>query len=222
MESLLANGAPIPVENVWWRQRGPATAWLGEARTALHALFPANHPLCRQWDAIFERAKTYKIDGWGGPLPEPFADVHFEQALGVLQAALTVVKAGRMRTLLDGVRAETVSEVLDLADVLLGGKHVIAAAVLAGGALETHLRHLCMRSGLTWAGDGSIAKYDQAIAQARNAGTVTAYPATDSKLIGGWGGLRNEAAHDPTHFTRTVDEVRLMNEGIRQFIARVP
>jgi hypothetical protein len=35
-----------------------------------------------------------------------------------------------------------------------------------------------------------------------------------------WCGLRNEAAHDPGNFKRTKEEVKLMIEGIRQFIAR--
>jgi len=127
-----------------------------------------------------------------------------------------------MRTLIDGVRAETVSEVLDLADGLLSANHALAAAVLAGGALETHLLHLCVRNNLTWTGEPSIGKYDGAVAQARNEGTVTVYSATDSKVIGSWGGIRNDAAHHPTKFARGVDDVRRMVDGIREFMARVP
>jgi hypothetical protein len=205
----------------------PAMAWLAEAHTALQSVFPPGHALHASWAAIFERAKTYAIEGALPAMGEivlsqPYAKVHFSQAVGVIDAGASIVRAGHLRTLSDGVRAETVSELLDQADALLTANHIVAAAVLAGGALETHLCHLCQRNKLTWVGDGSIAKYDQAVAQARNAGTVEVYAATDTKLVGGWGGLRNDAAHDPTTFTRTVGEVRLMIEGIRQFIARVP
>ena len=56
----------------------------------------------------------------------------------------------------------------------------------------------------------------------RHAGTVEVYSATDSKLVQGWGGIRNDAAHEPTKFNRTAAEVRLMVHHIREFIARVP
>jgi hypothetical protein len=226
LQALSIRGQAIPSADApkdsAWRHRGEATAWLAEARTALHAVFPANHPIVREWEAIFERAKTYKLMANQLALSEPYANVHFDQAVSVVQAAWTILKDGRMQALIDGVRAETVSEVLDQADALLTANHALAAAVLAGGALETHLLHLCVRNSVTWPGDGSISKYDGAMAQARNTGTVTVYSATDSKLIGAWGKIRNDAAHDPTNFTRTVDEVRRMVEGIREFMARIP
>jgi len=197
------------------------TAWLGEVHSALRSTFPPGHPLLTDWMAIFERAKTY-FQPMVGLVSQPYAKDHIAQARGVVQAAAALIRAGRLTRVLDGVRAETVSEVLDQAEIVLAAKQTVAAAVLAGGALETHLLHLCRRSGFAWTGEGSIAKYDQAVAQARNAGTVEVYPTTDSKVIGGWGGLRNDAAHHPTNFTRTVDDVRRMIEGIREFIARVP
>jgi len=52
---------------------------------------------------------------------------------------------------------ETIEDVLCQAESLLA-RHdaVVAAAVLAGGALETHLRHLCERWAIDWLGKGSI------------------------------------------------------------------
>jgi hypothetical protein len=150
------------------------------------------------------------------------AEAHFAQAIGVVTAGLALIRAGRLHGIIEGVQAETVSEVLAQADSLVASGHALAATVLAGGALETHLLHLCTRNGLGWNGDGSIAKYDGAIAQARNNGVVRVYETIDTHLIGGWGSMRNTAAHDPTNYRRTVDEVRGMIDGIRQFIARVP
>jgi hypothetical protein len=109
---------------------------------------------------------------------------------------------------------------LDQATALLGSNYLAAAAVIAGGALEAHLQHLVAKNGLTIIGDGSISKYDGAIGKARNDGTVTVYEGIDSKLVNSWGGIRNDAAHDPASFNRTQEEVRRMIDGIREFIGK--
>jgi hypothetical protein len=215
LEKLEADGRAIHPASFMVRRPTEATAWLTEAETALRAVFPHNHSVLTSWRAIFERAKTYGRAAAG----VPFFNDNFDQAVGVVHAAVGVVRDGHLRGLLDGARAETVGEVLEQA-ALLVGSHAVAAAVLAGGALETHLLHLCVRNGLTWPGDGSIEKYEGAVAQARNAGTADVYKATDSKLVKAWGGIRNDAAHKPTEFTRSAEDVRRMVDGVREFIAR--
>lgn len=218
-ESLVHRGERLPFragaivigrapENA--RDPETASAWVTEVQAALEMTFPPGHVTRERWVATI------------GSTQRTFVDFMLKPALGIVQTALGLLKEGRLRSILDGARAETVGEVLDQADSLLRAGHVLAATVLAGGALETHLLHLCQRNGLTWVGDGSISKYDQAIAQARNAGTVEVYSATDTKLVTGWGGIRNDATHEPTKFSRSPAEVRLMVEGIRQFVARVP
>lgn len=142
-----------------------------------------------------------------------------EQTVAWLQDLHT---AGRLDSLFDTVRADTVGEVLDQALALVNAGHVVAAVVLTGGALETHLPHLCMRHNLTWSADGSIEKYNSAIAQARNAGTVEVYSANDAKLVTAWGGMRNDAAHKPSEFAGSKAEVQASITGVREFIARVP
>lgn len=183
--------------------------WLSEAGSALAAVFPAGH-YCRQnWDRLTPLMRPGLPHG--GSL---------EQMLGVLKAATQMLRDGRVGSILDAVRVETEDELLDQASGLLGARHLAAAAVIAGGALETHLRHLVARNALVIAGDGSISKYDAAIAKARNDGTASVYPPTDSKLVTGWGGIRNDAAHDPGAFNRSQDEIQRMIEGIREFISR--
>jgi hypothetical protein len=130
-----------------------------------------------------------------------------------------MLEKGQLSSIIGGIRAETEMELLDQAVALLASSHQVSAAMLAGGALETHLSGLCSAHELTPPGTGSISKYDAAIAQARNAGNVI-YNTTDSKNVTAWGGLRNEAAHEPTKFSRSAEEVRLMISGIRDFIAR--
>ncbi len=84
-----------------------------------------------------------------------------------------------------------------------------------------HLLHLCKKHHLSWSGDGSIFKYDGAIAQARSSGAQV-YSPTDSKLVIGWGGFRNDAAHSPGTFNRSQGEVQRMIQGVREFMARNP
>lgn len=199
--------------NAGARQENEASDWIAEAESALVSVFPAGHPCRSKWREAFEHVERSKyLLRNHEALPA---------VLGIFNAAIRILEADRLSSLLDGIRAETVSEVLDQAATLLP-THPVAAAVLAGGALETHLLHMCDRNGLTPQGDGSISKYDGAIAQARNAGTVTVYSVADTQAIKAWAATRNDAAHSPSTFNRPAAEVRTMIDGIRQFIARVP
>src|SRR5262249_26104420 len=120
----------------------------------------------------------------------------------------------------DGIRAETIAQCLDQADALARGGYVASAMVLTGGALETHLYNLCERFSLSWAGEGSISKYNQALGRARNQGTQNLVTASESNLIDSWGKDRNDAAHDPINFKKPKSAVQHAIEGIRQFLAR--
>jgi hypothetical protein len=136
---------------------------------------------------------------------------------GIFQAAYRLLKEGHTRKFVDGVRAETIVQCLDQAAALVGNGYVIAAMVLAGGALETHLHNLCSRFSLSWSGDGSISKYNQSLVKARNQGVQSLVTAGDSNLIEAWGEDRNTAAHEPTKFTKTSQEVRLSIEEFASF-----
>jgi hypothetical protein len=220
LKKLSERGTSLPIDqgnNEYYRDITAATEWLAEVETALHSVFPSGHPILASWQRYLERVR---VSSW--PDNQPHTSRNIDQAVGIVRAAGSVVNDGHLRSVLDGVRADTVFEVLDQATVLLREKYLVAAVVLAGGALETHLRHLCERNALTGSGDGSIGKYDGAIAQARNTGTVEVYKATDGKQVTAWGGMRNYAAHDPTKFKGTNDEVGLMIAGVRDFLARTP
>lgn len=190
------------------------SGWQTEVRSALASVFPAGHAIHHQWEAAF--ADVSKC-GAGWIAFDEVVDV----TTGVFNAAHGMLKDGTIDTLVASIRAETETELLDQADELAGAGHLAAAAVIAGGSLETHLRGLCERTGITWKGDGSISKYNDAIAAERNKGQEL-YSKTDGKSVTAWGGTRNDAAHNPGSFSRSADEVRLMIDGIRQFIARNP
>lgn len=212
-KDILVRAGGVSRDGDGWYREQQAASWIAEAESALAAVFPPSHAIRARWNGVLANVVAQKY-----VIPMAMA---FEPARGVLEAALRVLEGGKLQSLVDGIRAETAAGLLDQAAVLLP-KYPVAAAVIAGGALETHLLHLCVRNGLVPPGDGSISRYNDAIAQARNSGMVEVYSATEGKQVTAWGGIRNDAAHIPTTFSRTADEVRLMIDGVRQFIIRVP
>ena len=213
-KELLDRAAQVQRDQDGYYNEQQASAWLSEAESALAAVFPPGHPIMGQWRAIYKNLAAQKVF--------IVSSMALEPALGVFKAAFRILTDGRLQSLLDGIRAETVAELIEQADALHFAGHHVAAAVIAGGALETHLLHLCQRSGLVPKGEGSISKYDDAIAQARNQGTVTIYGAADSKLIKWCGNLRNDGAHTPAAFTHSGDIIKQMIVGIGDFVSRVP
>jgi hypothetical protein len=194
-------------------------AWatvFSEMHVALESVFPSSHAILRRWqDARLHGEK--KIRGHDTELPERWVA---DEIIGLFEAASNLVKEGHLRRLADGIRAETIAHCLNQADLLANGAYFASAMVLAGGALETHLANLCIRFSLSWTGDGTIAKYNQALGQARNQGTQSMVTASDSNLIEAWAKDRNAAAHTPATFAKPAEEVLLAIQGIRQFLAR--
>jgi hypothetical protein len=188
---------------------GKAQARATEAGSALEALFPPNHVCRRTWERLALKLNPEEERGGG-----------LEEMFGVITAATQQLRDNRIGSILDAVRVETGDDLLEQATELLRADYRAASAVIAGRALEVHLRHLAVKNGLNISGAGSISSYNDAISQARNAGTVTVYHVTDGKQITAWGGIRNEAAHDLGVFNRTKDEVQRMIDGIREFISR--
>ena len=214
LKDLLQDAQSLPVESrdgdkITWYEEQQAVRWLVSAGSAVNAITPIGHELRQWWKKQVPPGKAVLLH----------SAVTMTKAIAIIEAALDLLENGRFGSLMDSVRAETVSEVLDQADVLANQGHSAAATVLAGGALETHLLHLCNTNSLSWSGHGSISKYDGAIAQERNNGNEI-YSRADTNQVGAWGGHRNAAAHDPTNFNRSKDETTLMIEGIRQFVAR--
>ena len=165
-------------------QEGPARAWSTETETALQAVFPDGHAVRQAWSRVTQDPSARNI-----------ADV-VEELLGVFEEATTLVRDNRLSSLIDAIRIESESELLDQVLVLANADHRAAATVIAGGALETLLRHYLDRHAIPIAGEGSISKYNSAVGQARKA-NPNLYNANDGTLVEGWGGYRNEAAHVP-------------------------
>jgi hypothetical protein len=193
-----------------------AAAWMAKAESAVASVFPAGHSARFAFLAAKQRAEVIKLIDVG-------YCPHFESIVGAFETVRSMLNAGHVRGVAEAIQATTVDELLDQARILLGQGYVLALTIVAEGALNTHLLHLCQRSGLIWSGDGSISKYNGAIGAARNQGnTMPVYSANDGKPVEAWGGVRNEAAHAPAALNRTQQEVSLMIEGISLFLARIP
>ena len=56
--------------------------------------------------------------------------------IGVFKGAMNQIRDGRLGTLIETIRAESASELLEQAETLLANGYLAASAVIAGGALE--------------------------------------------------------------------------------------
>jgi hypothetical protein len=201
-----------------------AAKWMAQAESAINAAFPVGHSIRSRWDAI---VGSYDSDQYRSAAEHLTASGTVLAARGVFNAAHEMLRDGRLGTLFDGVRAETVVELLDQAEALLAKGWVAAATVIAGGALENHLRHLCTRSKCVPPGPGSINAYRDELAKQRTSNNEI-ISAADGDLVGAWGKMRNSAAHDPVQFVpsdpRAVaglrKDIELMVKGIRLLVAR--
>jgi len=200
--ALHAKGDAIPSEPDEWGtiyEPRATIAWVMEADAAIKAVFPAGHPTAMWWQSALTSQP-----------PTTMANTDRVNAFRALfDAAIAQLEGGRIGSLVEGVRADNARDLLGQAEVMVRDRvHLAAPTVIAGGALESTLRHLCTAHGLTWKGAGSISVYIQA-------------STTDEKHVLAWGGLRNDAAHDPEGYgkKRTAPEVERMIDGVRHFIA---
>lgn len=144
-----------------------------------------------------------------------------DSAEGILIALRADYTAGYLQTIQELIHADMFSDFLDRADYLLKEGHKDAAAVIAGSVLEEHLRKLCIKNNI--AITFTTAKGDQP----KKADTMNAdlardevvYKKIDQQAVTSWLALRNAAAHGK-YGEYTKEQIALMVQGIRNFIAR--
>lgn len=188
--------------------------WIADAGSAIAAAFPVGHEIRKRWES-FASLVDSRLD-----TKHPLEVQRWEGYRGTFASAHEQLREGRLGSFVDTIRAETEDELLEQAEFLQSEGLLAAATVIAAGALEVHLRQLCAKNNLVISGHGAIEKYNKAISGERNKGT-TLYEKSDASAITGWSQKRNEAAHKPDQFRATPEEVRLMIDGVRNFIARV-
>lgn len=148
---------------------------------------------------------------------------HLAMVAGVVNALYADVKAGYLQSLVELVHAEAFADFLDMAQHLLDAGYKDAAGVIAGSALEAHIRLLCARSGIApdlVKPDGSAVpkKADTMNTDLASAGV---YSKLDQKGVTAWLDLRNKAAHGKYGEYKS-EQVTLLVAGVRDFLVRVP
>jgi hypothetical protein len=144
---------------------------------------------------------------------------------GVLVALRRDYHQGQVMTFEEMVHASMFDGLLGQAQSLLEGDYRLAAAVIAGATLESHLRDLAGKLGL-----GTVdKKKNKTIPRTASAlnddlhAKANAYSTTEFRQVQVWIDLRNEAAHGKPEFQRrTEQDVTAMITGIREFMVRNP
>jgi len=136
--------------------------------------------------------------------------------LGVLRAAKDDIESGWVgrRDLL--VTANAFGGFLEQAEYLLEERYKDAAAVLAGGVLESTLRTMCERHGVEIGPREKIGTLNDKLAKKLK---PPAYSSMQHKQIITWAELRDNAAH--AHYDRySEQDVADMLKWLRAFAAR--
>ena len=137
---------------------------------------------------------------------------------GLLKSLKADYEKDYMTNISELIDAELFSDVLEQADYLFSENYVRASIVVAGVALEGHLRKLAEKHSIPIQNDGKYVKAEMLNQQLVKS---VAYDKTYQKSVTSWLGLRNDAAH-PDNKEIHNEMVKLMIEGIRNFIQRFP
>ena len=130
------------------------------------------------------------------------------------------LKSGWIDTITGIVHAETSTGLLDMAALLLDGGYKDAAAVIAGTALEMHLRALADRNGIDVLDTkGKHRKADQ-LRSDLHSKTHTTSKAQDRRITF-WLTIRNEAAHG-NYATYQLSDVETVLAEVTDFIQAFP
>jgi len=144
------------------------------------------------------------------------------EMIGVVKSVRTDIEAGFCQSISELMHGELFADFLEMAQHLLDSGYKDAAAVLAGGTIEQHLRQLAIKYSLpttTSNSTGVVPRKAEQINQDLAAAAV--YSKLDQKNVTAWLDLRNKAAH-AQYTSYTVAQVELLISSIRDFIIRIP
>jgi len=204
-----------------------AVAALGNARRSQSSSTPALVP--EEWaelraaglafiESTFGREHSYYVE-YSRKLASSW-DYEGKYALGILRAIQDQIKSGWVTTTRGIVSGEVFSDFLEMAEHLVGENYKDPAAVLAGGVLEEHLRFLSSAASLPLEDiqKGKVVprKADLLNAELKKANR---YSVIDQKQITTWLSLRNNAAHGK-YSEYTIEQVKFMIDGVRNFVSR--
>jgi hypothetical protein len=147
---------------------------------------------------------------------------HTSSVIGVAKALLDDMTAGYTKSLVEIVHGDIFGDFLEMAEYLCESNYKDAAAVIAGSTLESHLRELCRKAGVSVEvarGKDMVPK--KADSMNSDLASALVYSKLEQKNVTAWLGLRNNAAHGK--YTE-YDQKQVMGliSGVRDFITRNP
>lgn len=184
------------------------TRFITRARAAVRRFAVPSSAYVDQAEAIVER---------GG-----YAGYVARHLVGVVESLRADVAAGYLHGFAELIHGDLFADFLEMAQHLLDEKYKDAAAVIAGSALESHLRHLCVKAGIDTnvSGSGGI-RPKKAEELNSELAAANVYSKLDQKNVTAWLDLRNKAAHG--HYSEyQAQQVGLLISGVRDFLTRNP
>jgi hypothetical protein len=145
-----------------------------------------------------------------------------ELVIGIIKALKSDLEDGYLYSFSELVRGEMFENLIEMAEHLVEEGYKDAAAVIACASLESHLRELSTKNGISLdyvANDGSSRK-KKAEHLNQELGK-NAYSLFDQKQITAWLDLRNNAAHG-NYAEYDADQVAKLIEWVRDFISKYP
>lgn len=141
----------------------------------------------------------------------------------LLQTVREDFQMGYLHSVRELINAEVFSDFIEMAEYLLADDYKDPAAVLGGAVLEEHLRKLCDKNAISLTAPDNKGGTRQKRAAELNDDLAKAgvYTKVQQKLVTGWQGIRNEAAHG-NFAAYNSEEVRGMLSGVTAFVANLP
>ena len=191
-----------------WVKPAVAAAFRTAGLSLLSGLFGEGHHTYRDFDRGTKDTRT--LESFRGPV-------------AIIEGVREEIDRGWLDSTKALISADIFSNILEMAEYLLSEGYKDASAVLVGGALEGHLRTLATGRGVdTHAPDRSgVLRPRKAQSLNQELCQEGAYALGDQKQVTAWLNLRNDAAHGD-HDKYTTDQVILMQQGVANFIVRVP
>lgn len=168
----------------------------------------------------YDRHANIVVSHWNGGIASPTPT---NLLYPIIRALKADVANGYLRNVSELIHADLFADYLEMADHLVDEGYKDAAAVIAGSTLESHLRQLCVKNGVSLTetasnGDERPRKADRLNQELAKA---SVYNQLRAKQVVSWLDLRNKAAHG--HYDQyTDDQVKLFIDGIRDFMVSLP
>lgn len=150
--------------------------------------------------------------------PDLAVEVRLEGLSGILDALRDDYADGYLGSVTELIHQDLFSDLLEMAQYFMDSGYKDAAAVMAGGVLETHIRKLCEKNELGTADERQAVNTERLNIELARADV---YSKLDQKNVTAWLGLRNEAAH-AEYDKYSAEQVALMLQGVRDFLTRHP